>query len=431
MACLRSERGFTYPRKYFTRIFTAILFVAAAILCPMIAQAQALAVIHNFTGGSDGDYPYSGVTLDRAGNLEGTASGGGINYQGAVYKLTHGGSGWIVSSLYEFTGGNDGAHPEARVIVGPDGNLYGTTVAGGSNNNCGGEYPGCGTVFELSPPATICKSIQCPWNETVLYRFPGGPSGGVPGAGDLVFDSQGNIYGTTEYGGGNDTGTVYELTRSNGTWVHSVIYKFTGGQDGGYPMAGLIVDAAGNLYGTTQRGGIGNGGTVYELSPLGSGWTETTLHAMNPATEGEYIQAGLIFDSAGNLYGAAAAGGLDGSGSVFKLTHDGADWNLSVLYYNFGVGGGGYEGPAASLAVDQSGALYGTSVGWNDGDNFGTIFKLTPSNGGWVYKLLHQFDITDGDYVFGGVTLDASDNLYGTAYEGGGLGGGAVWRLTQ
>jgi uncharacterized repeat protein (TIGR03803 family) len=396
----------------------------------MVAQAQTFAVIHNFTGGSDGDYPYSGVTLDRAGNLEGTASGGGINYQGAVYKMTHGGSGWIVTSLYEFAGGNDGALPEARVIVGPDGNLYGTTVAGGTNNNCGGEYPGCDTVFELSPPATICKSIQCPWNETVLYRFPGGAEGASPGTGDLLFDSQGNIYGTTEYGGGDNAGTVYKLTPSHGTWVYSVIYRFTGLQDGRYPVAGVIMDGAGNLYGTTAFSGSGNGGTVYELSPSGSGWTETTLHAMNPSTEGDYIQAGMIFDSAGNLYGAAAAGGLDGSGSVFKLTHEGADWDLSVLYYNFGEAGGGYEGPAASLAMDQSGALYGTSVGWNDGDDFGTVFKLTPSNGGWVYTLLHQFDITDGDYVFGGVTLDANDNLYGTAYQGGSAGSGTVWMMT-
>lgn len=427
MASRPSDSSFPCSCRFSTRVFVAILFVAA-ISFPVIAQAQNLTVIHNFTGGFDGDYPESGVTLDRAGNLEGTAFGGGSADLGAVYKLIQKDSSWTVSALHEFTGDNDGAHPAARVIAGPDGNLYGTTVAGGSNMNCG-EYTGCGTVFELSPPATICKSILCPWTETVLYRFPGGPMGGMPGTGDLAFDIQGNIYGTTESGGGRDAGTIYKLTPSNGTWVHSVIYNFTGLQDGGYPMAGVILDAAGSLYGTTQSGGSGNGGTIYELSPSGSGWIEKTLHALNSSTDGAYIQAGLIFDSAGNLYGAAAAGGPNGSGTVFELTPSAGSWNFTVLYDNFGDGGG-YEGPAAGLAMDQSGTLYGTSVGWNDGDNFGTIFKLTPSNGGWVYTLLHQFDITDGDLVFGGVALDAGDNLYGTAFDGG-IGGGTVWMLAQ
>jgi uncharacterized repeat protein (TIGR03803 family) len=194
-------------------------------------------------------------------------------------------------------------------------------------------------------------------------------------------------------------------------------------------MAGVIADAAGNLYGTTQSGGSGNGGTIYELSPSGSGWSESTLHALNSSTEGAYIQAGLIFDSAGNLYGAAAAGGPNGSGTVFQLAPSGDNWNFTVLYANFGEGGG-YEGPAASLAIDQTGALYGTSVGWNDGNNFGTIFKLTPSNGGWVYTLLLQFNLNDGGMPFGGVTLDAGDNLYGTTSEAA-ASGGTVWMLVQ
>ncbi|MGD0932221.1 MAG: choice-of-anchor tandem repeat GloVer-containing protein [Candidatus Korobacteraceae bacterium] len=425
MASLPSERSF--PCRFSTNIFVAILF-AVVISFPVIAQAQTLTSLHAFTGGLDGGFPESGVTLDRAGNLEGTAFEGGSAGLGAAYKLVHNGANWTASALHEFTGGTDGARPAARVMVGPDGSLYGTTVAGGSNSNCG-EYTGCGTVFQLSPPASICKAVLCPWNETVLYRFPGGPDGGVPGTGDILFDRQGNIYGTTQSGGAHDAGTVYMLTPSNGTWVHSVIYSFTGGQDGGYPMAGVIADAAGNLYGTTQSGGSGNGGTIYELSPSGSGWSESTLHALNSSTEGAYIQAGLIFDSAGNLYGAAAAGGPNGSGTVFQLAPSGDNWNFTVLYANFGEGGG-YEGPAASLAIDQTGALYGTSVGWNDGNNFGTIFKLTPSNGGWVYTLLLQFNLNDGGMPFGGVTLDAGDNLYGTTSEAA-ASGGTVWMLVQ
>ena len=178
MASLPSERSFLC--RFSTNIFTAILLVAS-VSFPVIAAAQTLTGLHAFTGGLDGGFPESGVTLDRAGNLEGTAFEGGSASLGAVYKLTHNGSNWIASGLHEFAGGSDGARPAARVIVGPDGSLYGTTVAGGSNNSCG-EYTGCGTVFQLSPPASICKAVLCPWNETVIYRFPGGPDGGVPGS---------------------------------------------------------------------------------------------------------------------------------------------------------------------------------------------------------------------------------------------------------
>jgi uncharacterized repeat protein (TIGR03803 family) len=406
-------------------VLGSLLFVSAIGLS-LSAQAQTYTVIHEFTGWYDGGQPQAGLTIDRAGNLEGTTFLGGADDMGVVFKLVHSGSGWTVNPLYEFAGGTDGSHPQARVIVGPDGNLYGTTYSGGTGN-CQ-EFPGCGIVFKLSPPPTICRAVQCPWNETVLYRFHGGPSGGNPGPGDLLFDSQGNIYGTTESGGEMGLGTVYELTPSNGTWVETVLHSFTGGVDGGaVPYAGVIMDSTSNLYGTTLGGGPGSGGTVFELSPSGSGWTEKMLYGLQQ-TDGSYVTAGVIFDRAGNLYGATQSGGPTGGGTAFELTPSGGGWTFNVIYA-FPNPGNNDGGPYSSFSMDQAGSLYDTTPGWNDGGNAGTIFKLTPSGGGWTYTLLHQFDFSDGYFPEGGVIFDSNGNLYGTTSAGGTIAG-VAWEYT-
>ena len=263
-----------------------LLVLLLVLLTPQPAQAQTFKVIHTFTGGADGAWPYAGLTMDRAGNLYGTAqAGGGGNLRssgcggsgcGTVFKLVPRGSGWVFTTLYSFQGGSDGAVPTARVIFGPDGSLYGTTSVGGA---------GYGTVFKLQPPLVACKSALCPWTETVLYRFTGGSDGANPGGGDLIFDKAGNLYGTAQYGGyeggscseTGGCGVVFELTPSSSGWIYSVIHRFTGGADGGYPYSGVISDNAGNLYGTAGGGGSSGGGTVYELIPSGSGWQEKTL----------------------------------------------------------------------------------------------------------------------------------------------------------
>ena len=162
----------------------AIVFVLS-VAASRAAQAQTLNVLHTFSGGGDGDAPSAGLTIDKAGNLYGTTLYGAAGY-GTVYKLSHSGSGWVLSTLYTFQGGNDGGYSQARVIFGPDSGLYGTTSAGGSLGN--------GTVFELRPPATACKSVSCPWAETVLYPFQGGSDGISPEYGDLTFDPMGNLY---------------------------------------------------------------------------------------------------------------------------------------------------------------------------------------------------------------------------------------------
>ena len=248
---------------------TAVLAMAIILVLTFIsvppAQAQTYQVIYNFTGGPDGAYPEAGLAA-RGGVFYGTAYQGGGSNRGTVFKLARNGSGWIFSPLYSFTGRADGSAPIAAVVFGHDGTIYGTTEFGG--HNCG---VGCGTVFHLRPPATICKSILCFWTETVLYQFSGSSDGANPGYGQLTFDQAGNVYGTTFFGGVNAQGVVYELTPSGGGWTERAIHTFSGSSDGENPYSSVVLDAAGNLYGTTYAGGAHGYGTVFQLTPSGSG----------------------------------------------------------------------------------------------------------------------------------------------------------------
>jgi uncharacterized repeat protein (TIGR03803 family) len=216
--------------------------------------------------------------------------------------------------------------------------------------------------------------------------------------------------------------------------TYQVLHYFQSGQDGANPGAGVTIDQAGNLYGTTSAGGEGNNGTVFELSPSGSGWTEIVLHAFQDASQGTVPYSGLIFDAAGNLYGATELGGLGGySGSVFELSPSNGSWTFTVLHL-FDISK--YEGtnPIASLTLDANGNLYGTALGGGVYYS-GAVFELTYSAGSWTYNTLHDFDSNTGDSPFGGVTFDAKGNLYGTAFLGGtgacNLGCGVVWEITQ
>jgi uncharacterized repeat protein (TIGR03803 family) len=296
-----------------------------------------------------------------------------------------------LTTLYSFTGG-DGANPAAGLIADPAGNLYGTTFNGGAS--------GQGTVFQLDPSGNL----------TVLYSVTGG-DGSHPRA-SLIADAAGNLYGTTINGGANDAGTVFQLTPSG---MLNVLYSFTGGSDGALPWAGLIADAAGNLYGTTYGGGGSGQGTVFQLDPSG---TLTVLYSFtggNDATP----WAGLIADAAGNFYGTTEGG--DGPGEVFQLTPSGI---LNVLH-NFA----GHDGaaPHGGLIFDAAGNLYGTThTGGTSG--YGTAFQLTPSG---ALNVLHSFTGGgDGAYPEIGVIADVAGNLYGTAGRGGVGGQGTVFQLT-
>ena len=212
MNCKRQSQSFIRENSLAATAALAMAIGFALIFTlAQSAQAQTYQVIYNFTGGQDGAYPEAGLT-ERGGKLYGTAYQGGSFNRGTVFKLAPNGSGWVFSTLYSFTGHADGSAPIARVVFGRDGTLYGTTEFGG--HNCG---VGCGTVFHLRPPATFCRTVLCPWTETVLYQFSGFGDGANPGYGDLTFDQAGNIYGTTFFGGVNAQGVVYELTPSGAT----------------------------------------------------------------------------------------------------------------------------------------------------------------------------------------------------------------------
>jgi uncharacterized repeat protein (TIGR03803 family) len=321
-----------------------------------VSKTGKKSVLHSFNG-MDGDGPYGGVIQDEAGNLYGTTSGGLAYSQGVVYKLDRTGKETV---LYRFTGGVDGGLSLAGLIRDSAGRLYGTTNIGGAFDN--------GTVFKVS---TTSK-------EAVLHSFDGGTADGDFPVAALIRDAAGNLYSTT-YSGGNTRfcapygcGTVFKVDKNG---KETVLHDFKGGSDGANPSAVLLRDGAGNLYGTTFAGG-GSGctgigcGTVFKLDPAGK---ETVLHRFTDGADGSAPYAGLILDAAGNLYGTASAGGL-GGGVVFKLDRAGKE----TVLHNFGGSGDGYF-PLATLTRDSAGNLYGTTA--NGGDPFcicGVVFKLTP-----------------------------------------------------
>ena len=396
-------------------LYLAIGLTVAMMFAPM-ATAQNYKVLYSFTGGEDGADPEAGLTMDVAGNLYGTAAVGGYHGGscsdyggcGTVFKLSPGASGWHLTPLYHFTDSPDGKWPTTRVVFGPDGSLYGTTVNGGLPG-CG--Y-GCGTVFNLRPPATACKVAPCGWNETPIYRFKGKIDGNPTG--EPVFDHAGNIYG--------NAGSVFELVRSNEGWIEKILYIFEGLHDG-YGPAALTIDDSGNLYSTCGHGGAYGFGTAFQLTPSGSGWQENILHNFEGGADGEYPIAGLTLDPAGNLYGGTQ------SGSVFELRSSNGNWIFGAVYTLDG------EEVSANLTRDTAGNFYGVS--WFGGAyNQGAVYKLTNSGGTWTYTSLHDFTGgSDGAQPTGIVILDGSGNLYGTAAAGGltdcgSLWCGVVWEIT-
>jgi uncharacterized repeat protein (TIGR03803 family) len=337
------------------RLRTATLAAAllTALLATALAQAQTFNILYSFTGGSDGFYETGGVVRDGAGNLYGTtADGGDVSCVspygcGTVFKVDPAGN---KTMLYSFTGGTDGGSPSASLILDSAGNLYGTTYYGGFLG-CG-VPSACGTVFKLDPSGHL----------TTLYRFTGAPDGANPES-TLVRDAKGNVYGTT-VGGGNSAclngygcGTVFKI---NAVGKETVLYRFNGGTDGETPYAGVVRDAAGNLFGTTSAGGDStcSCGTVFKLDTTGK---ETVLHGFTGAPDGETPQAGLVADAKGNLYGVTNSGGrYRYSGAVFRVDPSGRE---NILHSFNGPGGDG-SFPSATLVRDPAGNLYGTTFSW-------------------------------------------------------------------
>ena len=327
------------------------------------------------------------------------------------------GSAWAATEevLYSFKGGTDGVNPSTDLVADRQGNLYGATTEGG-------QY-GWGTVFQLTPPSAPGGV----WTESVLYSFQAGDDGAGPYAG-LIMDQAGNLYGTTLGGGPDLDGTVFQLTPSAGSvWTETVIHRFTG-LDGEYPVSRLIFDSAGNLYGTTVFGGQFSNGTIFQLTPVGGAWTETVLYSFTGRDDGLDPEAGLILDRRGALYGTTMAG------TVFKLTPPGgghATWSLKVLY---AFGGGSDRGAlsAGALLATHTAALYGTQQYGGSQANAGTVFQLTSQAGVWIETAIHKFKGgSDGAYPFGGVIADRAGNLYGTTNAGGAAGAGTVFGLSE
>jgi len=427
-------------RKWLVAASAAVIMITIITLGLVadVSAADKYEVIYNIPGVAGGAGPLAGLISDAAGNLYGTASFEGdasFGGNGAVFKLSHDAGGrWRGTVLHTFQG-KDGANPTGGLIFDRAGNLYGTTVHGGKygNSTFGG------TVFKLTPePAGM-------WSETVLHSFQG--KDGANPTGDLVIDKAGNLYGTTESGGGHNSGLVFKLAPdTNDEWIETVLHDFQG-TDGATPAGGLIFDRAGNLYGTTSSGGTHNNGTVFKLSPDASGeWSETVLHSFQGSPDGANPYAGLIFDRAGNVYGTTYNGGVlsfGGVGTVFKLSPEpNGEWTETVLHIfqttgppNFQTTGG--SRPQARLIFDRAGNLYGTAaVGGSGG--VGVVFKLSrEANGEWTETVLRSFQgFPDGAEPMGALIIDAAGNLYGTTTAGGNsancfIGGcGTVFQIT-
>lgn len=388
-----------------------VLFAVFVLLASLVqpGQCQTYKVLHNFTAkGSDGATPYGGPAFDRFGNLYGTTYLGGTFGAGTVYQLAPQGSSWKFSTLHNFTGGPDGSGPAfGSLAIRRNGALFGTTE-GGAN---------FGTAFKVRLHADV-------WQETVVHRFGVGVDGAQP-IGSVVFDSEGNFFGTTSLGGDLGNGTVFEGIHSPHGWIENVIYSFTGGNDGTNPPAGVSVDAQGNVYGTTSFGGVYGFGVVYELSRSGSGWTQTVLYSFQGENDGEYPVGGVVLDKAGNIYGGTFAGGVNGGGTVYQLSPSGGNWTLTTLYSFTG----GFGGPYNKLTLDAQGNIY--SITNAEGAfGLGSVFKLTPGDGGWTYTDLYDFTGgSDGGSPYGSVAVDAQGNVFGTAVVGGSKNQGVVFEI--
>lgn len=430
----------------------ALFLICAATMVMSLATfsfARTIKVLHSFTGGSDGARPSAGLISDPAGNLYGTASEGGAYGVGVVFELSPSSEGsWAETVLHDFTGGEDGSGPYAGLISDSLGNLYGTTREGGAY--------GRGIVFELTPGSSG-------WNETVLHSFcklgVGRCSDGDAPSSDLSFDSAGDLYGTTIYGGHVSSpncpdkhlgcGVVFELTStSEGAWTETVLHAFNG-KDGVNPNGGVIFDALGNLYGATA-----NGADLSCFSPYGCGvvfelirntdgtWTEQSLHVFEDKQGGAFPNGDLVFDSSGNLYGTAQQGGdlscaqgsPYGCGVVFKLSPSAGSWSETVLHTFLGNDG---AIPRGALVFDPKGSLHGTNglggdLSCPDEQNnvgCGVVFRLEPASRGTEYGI--SFTGQDGGGPFDGVIIDPADNIYTTTYFGGLYNEGVVFEIAQ
>jgi uncharacterized repeat protein (TIGR03803 family) len=404
-----------------------LLVSVFALFAPLDAAYAGFKIVYSFKFGNDGAFPAAGLISDAAGNYYGTTyEGGGSTHCsdfgcGTVFKIAPDGT---ESVLHAFAGDKDGWGPWDTLVRDKAGNLYGTTIAGGGSG-CQGQ--GCGIVFKVAPDGM----------ETMLHSFTGGSDGRFPEAG-LVRDKAGNLYGTTEQGGtgykdcteGFGSGTIFEITRRG---KEKILHSFIG-SDGCLPDAPLLMDAAGNLYGTTSYGGAGatGAGAVFKFAPDG---TLTLLYSFAGGQDGDVPESRLIMDAAGNLYGTTTYGGTKGAGVVFKVDSNGKETVLYSFCAQMNCSDGSF--PYAGLVRDRAGNLYGTTgyggqTNCDDGSGCGTVFKLAPDGS---EEVIHMFTGgSDGNFPRGDL-IEHDSGLYGMAGAGGGDCGepfgrcGTVFRL--
>ena len=393
-------------------LYCTVAILAWSLISPASGAEKTL---HVFQGGNDGRYPQSSLIADKAGNLYGTTMEGGSGRDcetsgcGTVFRITPDGSETI---LHAFAGGCDGAEPSEKLVADKVGNMYGTTDG---SRDCGG------TIYKITPDGT----------ETILYTFKDNKKHILGATGGLVFDDKGNLYGAAAGGDPNGCtvgcGVVFKLSPKGKI---SVLYNFKGGSDGFLPEGDLIIDKAGNLYGTTFNGGDTGCsdygcGIVFKIAPNGS---ETVLYSFQGGSDGDLPETGVVADKVGNLYGTTGGGGSGlSAGTVFKLTPDGKE---TVLHSFQGTDG---DFPRARVVLDKKGNLYGTTVYGGStgchGKGCGVVFKVAPDG---TETVLHAFDpYKEGVFPSAGLYLGKDGDLYGTTLNGGGNGNGVVFRVTD
>ena len=438
---IRSQESIEGDRAMLRSARTVLVALTFAVLSTVLAFAQSatstLERLLVFDGVSNGGQPWAAPTLDQAGNLYGATSVGGIGKCsigkwtvgcGTVYKLAppaKGSKQWTETLIYQFADTTDGDYPVGSLVFDKAGNLYGTT------ENGGGTTPACGSVFELTPPA----SGNGPWTKVVLYKFTCEADGGFPESG-LTFDKAGNLYGTTIWGGICNLsygcgGVVYELsppTVAGNAWTETVLYTFLQSPDGAQPQSTLLFDASGKLYGTTILGGssaecglVEGCGTIFQLTPpstSGGAWTETVLYTFgSQGFDGVAPRSGLVFAKPGIFYGVTEEGGASSRGTVYQLTAPTSStgiWSETILY---SFGGSDGSGPFGAPVLGSDGSIYGvTTFG---GTDRGNVFQLAPPavNGDpWTETSLYSFNSTQ--YPLAGLTLGKGGWLYGTTMGG-------------
>ena len=389
---------------------------AAAFLATAAWAANTTKLIYSFGGDADGEYTDTELVRDSAGNLYGTSVRGGTFGGGTVFEVTPAG---VHTVLYNFTGGSDGGEPYKGVTLDSAGNLYGTAVTGGGGA-CEG---GCGVVFKLSKSGST-------WSQTVIHTF-NGSDGSGPGS-PVAIDKHGIVYGTTPTGGSFGIGVVYQLRPNGSDYAFRIIHTFTGGNDGGGGSAGrMVIDKNGNLFGVCTVGGANGFGTVFQLSPVQGQWHLTTLYAFKDSPDGALPYGSVVFDKAGNIFGTTYYAGANDLGTVYTLQHKNGGWTEAVLY-SF-KGGTDGANPISSLVADAAGNFYGTtSEAGAASCGCGVIFKMTKgTNGKWTESVAYRFPGTpQPGFAYNGMIGDSAGNFYGASVHGGSANEGAIYKFT-